>query len=72
MNNFQELWLAAQDARSRLQDLGCFSDVEIHIDTSEGGGKSDYEVKSGELPTIYLTDPIVSYFNLRGLIIMCI
>jgi len=42
--HFEELVLASQDARNRLQDLGCFSDVEIHIDTSEDGGKSDYEV----------------------------
>ena len=44
VQHFEELVLAAQDARNRLQDLGCFSDVEIHIDTSEDGGKSDYEV----------------------------
>ena len=42
--HFEELVLASQDARNRLQDLGCFKDVEIHIDTSEDGGKSDYEV----------------------------
>ena len=42
--HFEELVLASQDARNRLQDLGCFSDVEIHIDTSQDGGKSDYEV----------------------------
>ena len=46
VQHFEELVLAAQDARNRLQDLGCFSDVEIHIDTSEDGGKSDYEVLS--------------------------
>lgn len=44
VKHFEELVLASQDARNRLQDLGCFSDVEIHIDTSEDGGKSDYEV----------------------------
>ena len=30
--------------RNRLQSLGCFSEVEIHVDTSKGGGQSDYEV----------------------------
>ena len=46
VKHFEELVLASQDARNRLQDLGCFSDVEIHIDTSKDGGKSDYEVMS--------------------------
>ena len=49
VKHFEELVLASQDARNRLQDLGCFSDVEIHIDTSKDGGKSDYEVNN-ELP----------------------
>ena len=30
--------------RNRLQSLGCFSDVDIHVDTSKEGGHSDYEV----------------------------
>jgi len=30
--------------RNRLQSLGCFSEVEIHVDTSKAGGKRDYEV----------------------------
>ncbi len=30
--------------RNRLQSLGCFSDVDIHVDTSKEGGDSDYEV----------------------------
>lgn len=29
---------------SRVSDLGCFSDVSIHIDTAEEGGPKDYEV----------------------------
>ena len=27
-----------------LSDLGCFSDVDIRIDTATGGGPDDYEV----------------------------
>lgn len=32
------------DDRNRLQSLGCFSEVDIHVDTCKGGGQSDYEV----------------------------
>jgi len=44
VKQFQELVLASQEARYRLQQLGCFKDVEIEIDTSSEGGSKDYEV----------------------------
>jgi len=44
VKQFQELVLAAQEARGRLQELGCFKDVDIEIDTSAEGGSRDYEV----------------------------
>ena len=44
VKQFEELVLAAQEARNRLQGLGCFQGVEIQIDTSSEGGSSDYEV----------------------------
>ena len=31
-------------SRNRLQSLGCFSEVDIHVDTCKDGGQSDYEV----------------------------
>lgn len=44
VKQFEELIFTAQDIRNRLQSLGCFSDVDIHVDTSKEGGDSDYEV----------------------------
>lgn len=44
VKQFQELVLTAQDIRNRLQSLGCFSDVAIHVDTAKDGGPSNYEV----------------------------
>jgi outer membrane protein insertion porin family len=43
VEDFESLVLTAQGVRGKLQDLGCFSDVGIHIDTSESGLK-DYKV----------------------------
>lgn len=43
VTHFEELVLEAQEVRSRLQELGCFSDVAINIDTSRSG-QQDYEV----------------------------
>jgi len=43
VQHFEDLVLKAQDCRGRLQELGCFSNVGIHIDTSETGSK-DYVV----------------------------
>jgi len=43
VEDFENLVLTAQGVRSKLQDLGCFSDVGIHIDTMESGEK-DYQV----------------------------
>jgi len=44
VKQFQELVMAVQVAKGRLQELGCFKDVEIEIDTSKEGGAKDYEV----------------------------
>ena len=35
--------LTSQNVRGKLQDLGCFTNVGIHIDTSDTGSK-DYTV----------------------------
>jgi len=43
VQHFEDLVLRAQDARGKLQELGCFSDVGIHIDTSDSGAR-DYVV----------------------------
>lgn len=43
VKHFEDLVLTAQDVRGKLKDLGCFSDVGIHIDTSDSGEK-DYTV----------------------------
>eukprot|EP00096_Caligus_rogercresseyi_P010953 TRINITY_DN4150_c0_g1_i1.p1 TRINITY_DN4150_c0_g1~~TRINITY_DN4150_c0_g1_i1.p1 ORF type:complete len:449 (+),score=101.88 TRINITY_DN4150_c0_g1_i1:39-1349(+) len=42
--SFEEVILAAQDARIRLHTLGCFSEVLVQIDTSKEGGPQDYEI----------------------------
>ena len=44
VEDFQDLVLTSQNVRGKLQDLGCFSNVAIHIDTSSSGQK-DYVVK---------------------------
>jgi len=43
VEDFEALVLTAQGVRGKLQELGCFSNVGIHIDASETGYK-DYEV----------------------------
>ena len=43
VGDFEELVLKSQQVRGKLQDLGCFSNVGIHIDTSKTGEK-DYSV----------------------------
>lgn len=43
VEHFEDLVLRSQEIRGRLQELGCFSKVGIHIDTSETGAK-DYVV----------------------------
>ncbi len=46
VRHFEDLVLKAQDARNSLRELGCFSEVDVHIDTSSAAGASaqDYEV----------------------------
>lgn len=44
VKHFEDLVLKAQDVRHRLEGLGCFSDVDVHIDTCENSKNSDYEV----------------------------
>merc|ERR1719187_2523137 len=43
VEDFESLVLTAQGVRGKLQELGCFSNVGIHIDASDTGYK-DYEV----------------------------
>ena len=43
VEDFQDLVLTSQNVRGKLQDLGCFSNVGIVIDTSSSGQK-DYVV----------------------------
>ena len=43
VGDFEELVLKSQQVRGKLQDLGCFSNVGIHIDTSKTGDQ-DYSV----------------------------
>lgn len=43
VEHFEDLVLRSQEIRGRLQELGCFSRVGIHIDTSDTGAK-DYVV----------------------------
>ena len=43
VGDFEELVLKSQHVRGKLQDLGCFSSVGVHIDTSKTGEK-DYSV----------------------------
>jgi len=43
VQHFEDLVLRAQDVRGKLQELGCFSNVGIHIDTSDTGAR-DYVV----------------------------
>jgi len=43
VEHFEDLILTAQDVRGKLQELGCFSNVGINIDTSSTGAK-DYTV----------------------------
>jgi len=43
VEDFEDLVLTSQNVRGKLQDLGCFSNVGIHIDTSNTGHK-DYTV----------------------------
>ena len=43
VEDFEDLVLTSQNVRGKLQDLGCFSNVGIHIDTSTTGHK-DYTV----------------------------
>jgi len=44
VEHFEELVLKSQDVRNALKDLGCFSEVDVHIDTSEKGDRHSYEV----------------------------
>jgi len=43
VEQFEELVLASQEVRGKLEELGCFSKIGIHIDTSSTGAK-DYVV----------------------------
>jgi len=43
VQDFESLVLTAQGVRGKLQELGCFSAVGIHVDTSDTGSK-DYEI----------------------------
>ena len=43
VEDFEDLVLTSQNVRGKLEDLGCFSKVGIHIDTSSTGNK-DYTV----------------------------
>jgi len=43
VQHFEELVLTSQEVRGKLQELGCFNKVGIHIDTSQSGSK-DYVV----------------------------
>jgi len=43
VEHFEDLVLRSQEVRGKLQELGCFSKVGIHIDTSKTGTK-DYVV----------------------------
>ena len=43
VEDFEDLVLTSQNVRGKLQDLGCFTNVGIHIDTSDTGSK-DYTV----------------------------
>ena len=43
VKDFEDLVLTSQNVRGKLEDLGCFSKVGIHIDTSNTGNK-DYTV----------------------------
>jgi len=43
VQHFEDLVLTSQEVRGKLQELGCFSKVGIHIDTSHTGAK-DYVV----------------------------
>ena len=43
VEDFEDLVLTSQNVRGKLEDLGCFSKVGIHIDTSTSGNK-DYTV----------------------------
>ena len=43
VEDFEDLVLTSQNVRGKLEDLGCFSKVGIHIDTSNAGHK-DYTV----------------------------
>ncbi|XP_023342302.1 sorting and assembly machinery component 50 homolog A [Eurytemora carolleeae] len=43
VEHFEDLVLMSQEVRGKLQELGCFSKVGIHIDTSQTGVK-DYVV----------------------------
>ena len=43
VEDFEDLVLTSQNVRGKLEDLGCFSKVGIHIDTSNTGHK-DYTV----------------------------
>jgi len=43
VEQFEELVLASQEVRGKLEELGCFSKIGIHIDTSNTGAK-DYVV----------------------------
>lgn len=43
VEDFADLVLTSENVRGKLEDLGCFSKVGIHIDTSSTGNK-DYTV----------------------------
>jgi len=43
VQHFEELVLTSQEVRGKLQELGCFTNIGIHIDTSRTGNK-DYVV----------------------------
>jgi len=44
VTHFEDLVIQAQGVRTTLQDLGCFSNVDVQIDTAKDDGKSSYEV----------------------------
>jgi len=44
VKHFEQLVLEAQEVKSKLLGLGCFSNIDIQIDTALNGGRSDYEI----------------------------
>ena len=56
VEDFADLVLTSENVRGKLEDLGCFSKVGIHIDTSSTGNK-DYTVTY---------QAIVNFLNITG------